>query len=985
MHNDFQLFLLNFLSPTPRFTRPHVAVTVTKDDTKPTDAPSTVPSDTPSDAPTDTPTDAPTDAPSTAPTTLGKITELKATKASRLTATFDSAVPEGTTVEVTKGSNKVDGKYTIDGSTIVFDATASFTEGKYTLTATLGDAKESAETDVKASYVADIVIKSEEALTKEIPSATGSSIAGKEAYIYFDVLNQYGESVKDKETVTWSLSVGNETKKVDKSLGRITVKVDKDALSLLNYGSFIYVTGVHTGSGASVTKSVPVGMAQAVDSIEFAGFINKDDPTKLVENLPVNFPVNKYVLAYRTFDQQKNPLEVTGKEIANQDLTFIADNALLIDPTFKDADSTFTVDGVKYSAITINPGEFAGKGGEVNITAIASRTGQRTVKNFVIGAAALLQSLSLEAPADTVASGDKDVKLGYTAKDVDGKSVTNYETIVRSSNTLNLTAGAGILKVKEENDGTAGIYWSDDTNATIAEDYNDKATDRIVSLGTTVIGGDNNNSILMLTVSPARHPVAIKSIKLNDDDSNAIVDKMKAEIDFASDKVVYLDQYGKELKGDAKNVLENKIVEQYLAYNTDNRVRAIRVTVDDNNALLGLAKKNLASANKITITADAGNNAKEVNVSYALVTAPKPNSGSVAPDSDAWENVDNAKSISYTVVPISEVDDPQISAIGKQQIVTDATGFNNFDAYNADKETKVKYIDKTTVIELKSGKKADWSNSNAFSVKGVYKNKTVTIPGDWYNVAAVSGSAFTISTVSGSGISTITGIRDGELHWGELYDENSNKGSRIDAIKRLVLAVAKDTKGGTNNATTKVTLSDAKAVASDIRFQEAHWKWDVTEITLLPKNTEIEGAGLNNPNPHFAVAVYDQYGKEYKEDGFNGWDGPWDGGKFLEYTVSDKKESTSEFAHLPNSFKVSGSGSTCDKLKITGAELGDTFTLTATIPDTSISKSIKVTVGADQSAFIANKSSKSASWVTEDDLKADSDKTFRTDILGYKK
>lgn len=117
--------------------------------------------------------------------------------------------------------------------------------------------------------------------------------------------------------------------------------------------------------------------------------------------------------------------------------------------------------------------------------------------------------------------------------------------------------------------------------------------------------------------------------------------------------------------------------------------------------------------------------------------------------------------------------------------------------------------------------------------------------------------------------------------------------------------------------------------------------------------------------------MLDQYGKEYHEDGFNGWDGPWNGGKFLEYTVSDKKESTSEFTHLPDSFKVSGNGSTCDKLKITGAELGDTYTLTATIPDTNISKSIKVTVGADWKAYMANGD--------------DSDKTFRTSILNYKK
>ena len=521
-----------------------VVVTVKKAASTPTDAPSTSPSDTPSTAPSDTPSDTPTDTPTDAPTTLGKITELKATKATQLTATFDSAVPADTKVDVSKGNSEIKGAAKIDGSTVVFDAEANFTAGTYTLTATFGDVKVSADVDVKDSRVAEIKITSKEALTGEVETSTGSAI--KEAYIYYDVLNQYGESIKNSTSIDWTTSVGNEGKKVNKALGKITVRAEQAAL---NYGSLIYITGVHTSTGTVVNTSIPVGMAQAVNTIEFSGFINKDDPSKLVDSLPVNFPNGKYLLAFRTFDQNENELEVSGYEVSEGKLTFTSDNVLLIDPSsFKDkggADYSgiYTVNGTEYSTVTINPGEYAGKGGEVNITAISNKTGKKTVKNFVVGAAGLLQSLSLDTPADVVADGDQWVKLPYTAKDVDGKNITNYETIIRSSNALNLTASDGTLYIMEENDGTAGIYWNDvKANATDFEGISVDGVDRIITLGTLVIGGDSN--MMTLSVSDARRPVAIKSVRLLDTKDNALEDAF-AEGGEATIKLVG-EQYNEE-------------------------------------------------------------------------------------------------------------------------------------------------------------------------------------------------------------------------------------------------------------------------------------------------------------------------------------------------------------------------------------------------------------------------------------------------------
>lgn len=94
----------------------------------------------------------------------------------------------------------------------------------------------------------------------------------------------------------------------------------------------------------------------------------------------------------------------------------------------------------------------------------------------------------------------------------------------------------------------------------------------------------------------------------------------------------------------------------------------------------------------------------------------------------------------------------------------------------------------------------------------------------------------------------------------------------------------------------------------------------------------------NSPNMLFAN-VLDQYGQKYYE-------------RDILYTVSAVKENTGAFAHKANNFTVKNNGS--KDTKITGAELGDTFTITATVENTNITDTLKVTVGADNSANVAS-------------------------------
>ena len=123
----------------------------------------------------------------------------------------------------------------------------------------------------------------------------------------------------------------------------------------------------------------------------------------------------------------------------------------------------------------------------------------------------------------------------------------------------------------------------------------------------------------------------------------------------------------------------------------------------------------------------------------------------------------------------------------------------------------------------------------------------------------------------------------------------------------------------------------------------------LTDITLgfateEAKEEFIAGCGnhkyaqWNAPNMLFAN-VKDQYGQNYT-------------GRDILYTVSAVKENTGAFAHKADNFTVKNNGS--KDTRITGAELGDTFTITATVENTNITDTLKVTVGADKFAKVAS-------------------------------
>ncbi len=930
-------------------------------------------------------------------------------------------MPADTKIEVSKGSSAVEGETKIDGSTVTFDTTANLTAGTYTLTATLGETKVSADVDVKDSHVAEIKITSKEALTKDVETTTGAAM--KEAFIYYDVFNQYGESIKNSTTIDWTTSVGNGDKKVDKSLGKITVKAEQSAL---NYGSQIYVTGVHSTSGTVINTSIPVGMAQAVDSIEFAGFLNKNDKTKLLENLPADFQKDTYYLLYKAFDQNGSPYEIS--DIESDSLTFIADQPLLLSlEDTKDSDGkvqipTFTVKGEEYAAIRVQPGQYVDKGGEVNITVIANKTGTKKTQNFVIGSSGILQSFTLSAPASTVADGDRDVKIPYVAKDVSGNTITNYETIVRSTNSLQLTATDGKLKVKEENDGTAGVYWSDSKYDPEKEEaYSSTAVCdgvvRNISLNTVVMSGESSN--LMLEVSDIRRPDAIKSLKLNDDNNDTIVSGNKAKMSVKKGDIIFLDQYGAEL--DSKKA---KAFFEYAGKNSFGKgneagyygIRVVNTSTGSKDKLgIGTngSKVYKYSGADLAIDIAATTSEKDDNtVKYSIARTTK--SDASVSSMSAWDDASKVKSVTYTIVPVKNLKNFTVSGLNNRiQITTDLS-----EEINGEAATGSSFSAKTPV--LVNGVK---DNDNAkFKVQGTCDGKTVTLPNTAYQAkdstgskvdSNFEGSAFDVEAISYNiEESRLTNVTGGALLWSDIYDFNAYGKPRKDAKINLEITIT-----GGGNASKSVTISDALESPVSVVFSR-DYKSDIKEYTLNPVYGEINGSDLDSAGKIVDAAREIAYNGQYHVNGEDDASGKHTGTKLvpvcdleyahpgelvvyyvdqygvkhadpdkIEFTVSDIVENTdTALAHVPDSFIVNSNGTT--ETTISGAEIGDTFKLTAKVKGTDITASIKVVVGADKGAYIdedggsASKTGKQTLGKIDPTNAGAKDKYLR-ELLGY--
>ena len=803
----------------------------------------------------------------------------------------------------------------------------------------------------------DIVIKSKQALTDH---------SKKKIYAYYDVVDQYGESMRSSTSVTWT--TGSGTVKADKTTGCLTITKTEE----FRYGENVYLVGVDTKSGKSVQVTLPVGMERALDTIKFEGFINKDNKENILETLPKDFTSGKYFLLFTAYDQDGNEIDASKDFTDTQKgakVTFVADNPTLIKSEFKGGD-VYTIKGKKYCSVSVEPGMYIDKGGEVNITAISNTTGNKTTKNFVIGAGAVLKSLSLNVPTDVIADGDQDVNIPFVAKDTEGKDVTNYETIVRSTNSLRLTATQGELVVYETESGSAAIKWNDsaefgngkytDGKTGFARSSAHDGIDRPVSLMTTVIGGESNSVIM--NVADKRRPVAISYVKLNDDDNNTITESNNASINFFADKVKFVDQYGKVHETWENGEWANAFFEQAASSDgfhgkqygikvdyssVDDKeinIKAIKnsstVKVPDDGNYIVLQNKNNCGELKIETKALDNNSAVTNNIKYSIVQLEDP-------ENNEWDAVDAENSIDYTIVPVGKLSDLRIKDIAKVRIETDYSNYEN--GYgNTSPAAIVELEGKTAIV-------ADETKRDVV-VAGNYEGKTVTIPNAFYDVSG--NDTFEVVKKSDGTNSTINALTGSAILYRELYDFNTARLVRKDARKDVSAKVysKKNCEGDVlGTAKTSVLVSDALRYPVSITFYQRNAV--ANKIDFAPEDTKFEFSSFKRMQqtwddtwPIAGIIVKDQYGNTIniadpsKEKGNNEVS--------VEFSVSNIVENSGEYAHLPKSFIVNRNNS--DSASLDKVEIKDTFDLTATVAGTGVSTKVSVTVNADKLAKISS-------------------------------
>lgn len=304
-------------------------------------------------------------------------------------------------------------------------------------------------------------------------------------------------------------------------------------------------------------------------------------------------------------------------------------------------------------------------------------------------------------------------------------------------------------------------------------------------------------------------------------------------------------------------------------------------------------------------------------------------------DISKWDDVSKVKTATYTVVPFDAVSSMTINGLDTRlQVETPYMNEFNGTSIGTTNGAFAAHPEKELTV---NGVKAygDGAMTNEFSVSGIVDGKTVNVPINKYVELDTEKSAF---VTEGNAIKAVTASA---ITWSDLYNVNDTVKSRKDARKDLRLIAGKGTENETFLKKT-VTISDALSGIAEIRL---------VGTPDMPNLTKLSGYTAN---------IFDQYTAN-----INGLDGV-----NCEFSVSNIKESESALTYLANSFKVTGN--TSDRLVINGAEIGDTFTLTATAAGTNVSVSKDITVNADAAAFIS--SSK--------DKKADDDTDLRK-LLGY--
>ena len=826
-----------------------------------------------------------------------KVTEeeglsVKATGSKELTVTSNAPI-SADAITVSRGTTAVsiaDRKTT--GNTIVLTVNGKLTAGTYTVK--IGE--QTASCEVEDEYVKEIVITDED-------SYVAVSSDSKSVYVYYDVLNQYGESIRNTVTINWNTSLNNPSD--DRVNGCVTLS----STNALIYGSTVYITGVYSKGSNVVTKqaNVLVGLEAKADTVEFAGIVKKN--TTAFTNLPVSFPGRTYMLAFTVKDQYGHPYPYRNNSIdVREEITFTSNSPLLLSID-KENCSDVTIDGTTYTTAWVQPGTYAQNGGTAQISAISGKTGKVTTIEITVGADQVLTTFTMSTPSDIISEG-RTVEIPFNALDQNGNSITDYRVLKEN---LTVNASKGLLRMKEMNDGSAKLLY------TAEKTYTSDEIDDYVTI-TSVVTMSGSFDSQTLYIKDRAYPVSIKSVGGSTTLLEGASVKIVNSYNTSTPYFTYVDQYGRDMVESSTSTDVTGDITAYFA-----KGHAIKAEYTGNYftlsgaAIAGDVK--IASGKAIGVSA-VTRSAVEKDIVNGTITYTLIKTGTNE------EIAGSSKKVNYTLVDLSKVVSFKADDLG--------TVYGN--NANGITDTTTSWLDQQSGVSVKGY----LSDGTEVTVPYVYS------PGEYYytvSVAAISGytdlvthDAITINTGAAVEAAANYNVPTMVVNCSGITEENlfkdpysAGKPYRNEQF-RLIVTINDVKNDGAQKDEVRQVVSVGKYAPVVSNFVGAK----PAKLTVNPTDGTITGAAINFDSQLYLFTT-DQYGKIV----------------LTSPTITFSKVVENENNARKKNIQVVSNAST--DAQITGAEIGDTFTVTYSAGNASIS--VDVTVGADTTAFFTQANS----------------------------
>ena len=514
--------------------------------------------------------------------------------------------------------------------------TSQIPEGKYTLTYNNGD---SVEFEIVKAVVKSIAL-----------SPSGSAIMsedGKKAYVYYKILDQFGNDVTKSPVVNLRVTASDAV--VD-SRGKLTFTA-KDAVKgyQLNWDK-ISVSIVDINSGVATTALLTVGDKARVVDATYEKIYNISK-REIVDSITDADKLVNFKLLFTAKDQYGNDyvVEGAGKQLV---VNLLGTTGVTVDSNNV---SVVEYKGKQYFAYQLkNIGdtattkvENASRPGEVTIQAVSVNNGKTVSAKFNVVAASKVDTLKVWEGNDGIFNGKKN-ELGFAAYDANGKEITNWDSL-NDLNNKPFTSDRERFYFARKDNGKVALYY-DLSGTKKLTTLNGSDTLPVPTIFRTMTDKFTN---VTLNVKAQKIPTAVVGLK--PDVSKGVV--AKNALTFKANDFRYQDQFGNFMT--AAEVKEAGTFKLAVSYTVSDGTKPAFATLTGGAPALGVDNKTqklsttIAAEDTVVVPLTAGG---DVNDFTGDIT--------VQLTSNDDKNIGEAKKFTVYAVPLKQMNGFEIKELG---------------------------------------------------------------------------------------------------------------------------------------------------------------------------------------------------------------------------------------------------------------------------------------------------------------------------------